>query len=66
MGNEATKKTAPETSVGADEGQSSEDKNSIPEKALEINDSNDFPELTLEQIQEEMRKMSDPAATPDA
>ena len=58
---EETKKTALDTSVGADERQSSENKNSIPEKALEINDSNDFPSMTFEQIQEEMRKMSDPA-----
>ena len=58
---EETKKTALETSVGADERQSSENKNSIPEKAPEINDSSDFPSMTFEQIQEEMRKMSDPA-----
>lgn len=61
MENEQMKKTALETSVGADERQPSVNKNSIPEKAPEINDSNDFPDLTLEQIQEEMRKMSDPA-----
>ena len=60
MENEQMKKTALSTSVAADERQSSENKNSIPEKAPEINDSNDFTSMTFEQIQEEMRKMSDP------
>ena len=60
MENEQMKKTALSTSVAADERQSSENKNSIPEKAPEINDSNDFTSMTFEQLQEEMRKMSDP------
>ena len=61
MENEQMKKTALGTSVGADERQSLLSNNSIPEKSPEINDSNDFPSMTFEQIQEEMRKMSDPA-----
>ena len=61
MENEQMKKTALGTSVGADERQSAQSNNSIPEKAPEINDSNDFTSMTFEQIQEEMRKMSDPA-----